>query len=172
MRISRQCAYVGAYLVAIVVANLVVYRLGASASKVTAFFCIGMNLTVLDDLHELWRRRGLWWKMLLLISVGSALTWAFNAQAGRIGLASLVAFVASTIVDRVVYALLPRRQKWERVGWSNLASTLVDSLLFPSLAFGFSPWLTWDQFSAKLAGAQFWTLILFLRLRGRGTGGM
>jgi hypothetical protein len=146
-----------------VTANLLVQWKGGGISKYTAFVLVGLTLTVVDELHDLWLGQGLWWKMGLLILLGSLLTWSLNEQAGRIGLASLIAFVVSTLVDRVVYACLQSRPRWQRVGWSNLASGLVDSWLFAGLAFGGSPDLMWDQWVAKLAGTQFWSLILLMR---------
>jgi uncharacterized PurR-regulated membrane protein YhhQ (DUF165 family) len=154
--------YVCLYLMAIVAANLIVARFGAGISKVTAFLFVGLDFTAMDHLHDAWHRRGLWWKMALLIASGSALSWLLNRNAGRIGMASFVAFVVSGIVDRLIYAILVKRQRHERVDLSNLGSSAIDSFLFPTLAFGWPPDLDviFGQFTAKMAGGAVWRVVL------------
>ena len=80
------------YLVAIVLANLLVAEFGTKAVLVVAFLFIGLDLTSRDYLHEIWQSK-LWLKMLLLIGVGSLLSWLLNKDAGQIALASFLAFL-------------------------------------------------------------------------------
>jgi len=48
-----------------------------------------------------------------------------------------------------------------RVNGSNVVSAAVDSVVFPTLAFGsFLPWVILGQFLAKVAGGAVWSLIL------------
>lgn len=154
--------YVIMYLVAIVAANLIVARFGSGASKVTAFFAVGLDFTVMDRLHDAWHRRGLWWKMALLIASGSVISWMLNRNAGRIGVASFVAFVVSGIIDRLIYTVLYRKPWHQRSNWSNAGSSLADSLIFPALAFGWppDPDIVWNQFTGKWAGGMLWSLVL------------
>lgn len=156
--------YVAIYLVAIVLANLAVAYFGAWITPLTAFLFIGLDITTRDKLHDAWERRGLIWKMGLLIASGSLLSWVLNRNAGRIAMASFIAFAVSGGIDALVYHLV-RRSRFERVNWSNLASASVDSVLFPAIAFGWPPSMeiVYGQATAKIAGGLFWSLIM-LRL--------
>jgi len=157
--------HIALYLSAIITANLIVAHAGPEASVITAFFLVGLNFTVLDRLHDRWRGPHLLTRMATLIGAGSALSYLLNHTAGQLGVASFVAFLVSNLVDRGVYALLIRWPRWRRCNWSNLASTATDSILFPSLAFGWppDPGIVQGQFLAKLAGAMLWSLILLPR---------
>ena len=152
----------GVYLAAIIAANLLTARYGAWISKYTAFAFIGLDFVVLDELHEAWKKRGLVWKMGLLIGIGSFLSWLLNRGAGRIGVASFAAFCISTTVDRLIYWFGQKAGfvRWKRAAASNLASSLADSIAFPALAFGWppDPDIVFAQFTAKLAGAQLWMI--------------
>jgi len=157
--------YVAIYLVAVVGANLLVAWQGAWITPLIGFVLIGLNITTRDRLHDAWQRRGLWWKMALLIGTGSALSWVLNRNAGRIALASFVAFAVSSTIDALVYHVLRRAARFERVNWSNLASAAVDSVLFPALAFGWPPSMeiVYGQATAKVAGGLFWSLVMMRR---------
>lgn len=125
-----------------------------------AFFLIGLDLTTRDALHDLWRRHRLP-KMLALITAGAAISYAVNADAAKVAEASCVAFTAAALVDYAVYALLRRREWLERANVSNLAAAAVDSIVFPTIAFGGLMWgVTFGQFTAKVAGGVLWSLVL------------
>jgi len=147
---------------AIVAANLVTAWLGPWVTPINGFLFIGLDITSRDALHDAWHRKGLLWKMGLLIATGSILSWLLNRNAGRIALASFVAFAAASIVDGLVYHVLRRRSRFERVNWSNLASGTVDSVIFPALAFGWPPdmEIVYGMSTAKVAGGLFWSLLL------------
>lgn len=158
--VVRDLGYVFLYLAAIVVANLTVHWFGPSVTVVNAFVFIGFNLVARDRLHDMWGGEGLWWKMGLLILVGGVLSALGGA--GRIAMASALAFAASEVTDAVTYHLLRGRMKLVQVNGSNVPSALVDSVVFPSLAFGF-PFLVWvmfGQFAAKVLGGFVWSLVL------------
>jgi len=127
------------YLAAVIAANLIVAWLGAWITPYTAFLFIGLDLTAKDFLQDRWTRNGLVWRMGLLIATGSVLSWVLNRQAGRIALASFVAFAVSSVIDTIIYAVLHRQEKWRKVGWSNLGGAVADSILFPGIAFGWPP---------------------------------
>lgn len=147
--------YIILYLGAIVLANLSVFWFGQWATVVNAFVFIGLDLTTRDRLHEAWRGQHLVRNMALLILAGSLLTLVFNAAAWRIALASVVAFACAAVIDTVVY------HRTHSVNRSNIASAAVDSLLFPTIAFGgFLPLVTLGQWTAKVAGGWLWLLIL------------
>lgn len=136
-------------------ANLSVAWFGTAASIVNAFLFIGLDLTTRDRLHEAWRGRHLRRNMALLILTGSALTLLFNLAAWRIALASVIAFACAATVDAIVY------HRTHSVMRSNVASAAIDSLLFPTIAFGgFLPWVTLGQWTAKVAGGWLWMVLL------------
>ena len=159
---SGRTSYVLMYLGAIVVANLLTAWLGPLMTMINAFLFIGLDLRVRDNLHDAWYRRGLWWKMAALIATGSAISWVLNRNAGQIAFASFVAFAVSSTVDALVYGAMFKQDKMRRVNGSNLAGAMVDSLVFPALAFGWPPdaWIVYGQFTAKVAGGLFWSLVL------------
>lgn len=153
--------YIALYLGAIVAANLIITVLGPSATVVTAFVFIGLDLTVRDYLHESWQGKGLVWKMGLLIAAGSVISWVLNKDAGPIALASFVAFAAAGTADAVIFQLLKGRTRFLKVNGSNVVSSGVDSLIFPTLAFGqLMPMIVLGQFLAKVFGGAIWFFII------------
>lgn len=154
--------YIVLYLSAIVLANLLVVNFGPSVTIVTAFALIGLDLTTRDYLHEQWRGRGLWLKMLALIGTGSLLSYALNMNAGPIALASFVAFLAAGFADTLIYWLLGEKSKLLRINGSNVVSSAVDSVIFPLLAFGLPLlwWIVIGQFVAKVIGGFIWSVVL------------
>lgn len=152
--------YVILYLVAIVLANLTVAAFGPNMVIVNAFLFIGLDLTARDRLHDAWRGNHLLPKMAALIATGSLLSWLLNREAGQIAVASFAAFAAASIVDAVIYHLLGRYPRWLRINGSNIPSALVDSLVFPTLAFGAFLWpIVLGQFLAKVLGGFLWSLV-------------
>lgn len=148
------------YLTAIVAANLLVARFGPSISILNAFLFIGLDITTRDYLHEVWHSK-LWFKMGLLIGCGSLLSWLLNKNAGQIALASFSAFALAAIIDTLVYSILRRKHWLIKVNGSNILSALVDSVAFPTIAFGsFLPLIVLGQFAAKVGGGFIWSLIL------------
>ena len=149
------------YLVAVVAANLSTAHFGPIATPFNAFFLIALDLTTRDGLHERWQGKHLWWRMLLLIVCGGALSWAINGDTLRIAFASCCAFVAAGVADAIVYQVLFERTRFVKVNGSNIVSATVDSFLFPTIAFGgFIWWATMGQLFAKIAGGYLWSLIL------------
>jgi hypothetical protein len=152
---------VALYLLAIVIANLLVATFGPAITPFVAFALIGLDLTSRDRLHEAWYGRGLVWKMALLIASGSILSYALNRNAGSIAFASFVAFAASGLADFLSYQALHERSYFAKVNGSNIVSAAVDSALFPTLAFGvFLPWIVLGQFVAKVLGGAVWAWLL------------
>ena len=155
--------YVILYLAAIVIANLTVAAFGPSMVIVNAFLFIGLDLTARDRLHDVWRGNNLVLKMGGLIFTGSVLSWLLNRDVMQIAIASLVAFALAAIVDAGMYHLLHRYPRWLRINGSNVPSALVDSLIFPTLAFGSFLWpLVLGQFAAKVLGGFVWSLVFRL----------
>jgi hypothetical protein len=152
---------VALYLVAIVIANLSIAAFGPSAVVVNAFLFIGLDLTLRDRLHDQWSGDGLVWKMGALIATGGAISWLLNRDAGMIAVASTVAFAGAAIADGLAYQAAHRWPRLARINASNVVGAAVDSLLFPTIAFGsLMPALVLAQFTAKVAGGFVWSLVL------------
>lgn len=155
--------YITAYLAAVILANLSVAHFGPASTPYNAFLLIGLNLAVRDRLHDLWGRH-VARNMLLLIAAGGLISYAMNAGAGRIALASLAAFALSEALDATIYHVNKQRPYLIRSNTSNVFGAAVDSVVFPVLAFGGFPWvIILGQFVAKVAGGFIWSLVLHKR---------
>lgn len=144
------------YVVAMLLANLLVSKFGPAISPVLAFFFIGFDLSMRDWLHVRLRP----WQMAGLIGVAGALTYVLNPAAGMIAVASAVAFTSAALVDWAAFTRL--RGSWLfRANGSNVAGAAVDSLIFPTLAFGtLLPHIVLLQFIAKVLGGAIWAWLL------------
>lgn len=150
---------VAVFLAAIVIANLLTAHFGPGVSIINAFLLIGLDITTRDKLHEEWGGNHLGLKMGGLILAGSAISYALGA--GPVATASAVAFAAATAADTLVYQGLRKRGWFTKVNGSNTVSALVDSITFPTLAFGgFMLPIVVAQFSAKVLGGAVWSFIL------------
>ena len=143
-----------AYAAAMTLANLLVATFGPSISPVNAFFLIGLDLTLRDWLHV---RLKTWQMGCLIVGTGS-LTYFLNPAAGMIAVASAASFLVAAIVDWLVFA--NTKGSWlKRVNLSNTAGAAVDSVLFPTIAFGvLMPEIVALQFIAKVFGGSIWSL--------------
>lgn len=158
---SARTLYVCLYLLAIVLANLLTMWLGPWVTPANALLLIGLNITSRDFLHEVWDNKGLVPKMGALIAFGATLTMLLNRGAGRIAIASTVAFALAAVGDTVMYALLGSRARRVKINGSNVVSSAIDSVIFPWIAFGgFMPLITIGQFLAKTLGGWIWSFIL------------
>lgn len=152
--------YIVVYLVSIVAANILVAHFGPSFAPIGALLFIGLDLTCRDKIHDGWKTN-LFAKMTTLIAIGSVMSYALNGASGKIALGSFVAFFAASAVDTVTYQLLKERSKMVKVNGSNVLSAAVDSVVFPTVAFGvFLPSIVALQFVAKVLGGLFWFAII------------
>lgn len=144
------------YAAAMTLANLSIAQWGPWVSPINAFILIGLDLALRDWLHTRLRM----WQMGALIAATGALTFALNPAAGNIAVASAVAFTAAALVDWSVFIRLPG--SWlRRANGSNVAGAAVDSLIFPTLAFGvLMPHIVALQFIAKVSGGVIWAWLL------------
>lgn len=140
------------YVAAITSANLLVATFGPWVSPINALVLIGLDLTLRDWLHVRVRP----WQMATLIVGAGALTYLANTAAGPIAVASACAFAAAAMADWAVFLNL--RGSWlRRANGSNVAAAAVDSIIFPTLAFGaLLPHIVLLQFAAKVAGGAAW----------------
>jgi len=150
-----------AYAVAMVAANLLVATFGPSVTAINAFLLIGLDLTLRDWLHfrlKTWQMGG------LIIGTG-LITYALNPASGMIAVASAVSFLAASIVDWAIF--VKTTGSWiKRANVSNTAGAAVDSLLFPTIAFGaLMPEIVALQFVAKVSGGAVWSYVLEKKLK-------
>lgn len=153
------------YVAAIVGANLSIAAFGPWVSPINSFLLIGLDLTLRDRLHDAWGGRSLWPRMVGLILIAGAVSYLVNPAAGRIAVASAIAFIVAGLADAVVYHRLRSIAQTSgymfRVNGSNAAGALADSILFPTLAFGaFMPAIIALQFAAKVGGGFVWSILL------------
>lgn len=144
------------YAAAMTLANLIVAAFGPAISPVNAFVLIGLDLALRDWLHVQLKA----WQMGALIGATGLLTYTLNPAAGMIAVASSTAFTAAALVDWATFTRL--RGSWLfRANGSNVAGAAVDSLIFPTLAFGaLMPHIVLLQFLAKVAGGAVWAWLL------------
>lgn len=144
------------YLLAMTAANLSVATFGPASTPVNAFLLIGLDLALRDWLHV--RLKPM--HMLGLIGVAGLLTLGLNPAAGVIASASASAFTAAALTDWVVFT--KAKGSWlRRANVSNAAGAAVDSVIFPTIAFGaLMPHIVLMQFAAKVAGGAFWAWLI------------
>ena len=150
------------YISALVAANLLVAFIGPWFSVVNSFVLIGLDLTLRDKLHDKWDGNPL--KIGALIAVAGAISYLLNPASGQIAIASVVAFCLSMAADSFVYQKL-KAQSWEkRTTGSNLAGAAVDSITFPTIAFGgLMPEIVTMQFVSKMVGGFIWTKLIKIK---------
>ena len=152
------------YLVAIVLANLSVAYFGVGSVYINAFLFIGLDLTARDKLHDQWSGKSLWLKMLVLILAGGTLSYLMNRDALQIALASTAAFIGAGLSDAILYHLLRNKKRMVKINGSNALAALVDSVIFPTIAFGgFMPLVVIGQYAAKVLGGFVWSKIIYAR---------
>lgn len=144
------------YTVAMTAANLLIAAFGPAISPVNAFVLIGLDLALRDWLHV----RLKVWQMAALIALTGVLTFVLNPAAGQIAVASAIAFTTAALVDWGTFAKL--KGSWLfRANGSNVVGAAVDSLIFPTIAFGaLMPQIVIAQFVAKVAGGAIWAWAL------------
>lgn len=144
------------YAVAMTAANMLVLAFGPAVTPFNAFFLIGLDLALRDWLHLRLRAS----QMLGLIVASGLITYALNPSASQIALASAVSFTAAALADWSAFSAI--RGSWlRRANGSNIAGAVVDSLLFPTLAFGaMMPHIVVAQFAAKVTGGAVWAMLI------------
>lgn len=154
--------YSALYVAAAAAANLIIAAYGPPAVPVVSFLLVGFVITTRDRLHDEWHGDLLALRMVCLVAAGAAVTFAINAEALPIAIASTVAFGASEAVNALVYEPLRRRGVgwYARVNSGNVANAITDSVLFVTLAFGFSLRIVVLQVAAKVLGGAVWSAVV------------
>ena len=144
------------YTLAMAGANLSVAVFGPSVTPINAFLLIGLDLTLRDWLHVRLRV----WHMGALIAFTGALSYALNPSTGHIAIASAIAFTFAALVDWGMFVRI--KGPWLlRANGSNMAAAAVDSIIFPTIAFGaLMPQVVLAQFVAKSLGGAMWAWFL------------
>lgn len=144
------------YALAMTIANLSIAEFGPKVSPINAFFLIGLDLALRDWLQVKLKTRD----MGLLILASGGITYLLNPSAEMIAIASAIAFTGAAVVDWAVFTKVTG--SWfKRANTSNVAGAAVDSLLFPTIAFGsLMPQIVLMQFAAKVCGGYVWALLL------------
>jgi len=156
---------IAAYAAAMIVANLLTAKFGPAITPLNAFVLIGLDLALRDWLHVRLEKV----QMGLLIVATGVLTYVLNPATGMIAVASVAAFVAASVVDWFVFSRTSG--SWfKRSNLSNAAGAAVDSLLFPTIAFGaLIPSIVGMQFVAKVAGGAIWSIIIYKAMKHEET---
>lgn len=169
-KVTYSMLYSVVFVAAIAMANIIAAKFGPAVTPITSFVLIGLDLSLRDKLHDTWVGRGLWWRMGILISCGALVAWLVSPGTGRIGVASCAAFAASSVADSLVYQAVRGRGFIVRANASNVAGAAVDSILFPTVAFGaLMPGIVAAQFAVKIAGGALWAFALS-RVENRAAG--
>ena len=156
---------IAVYVSAIVIANLMVSFFGPWVSPINAFVLIGLDLSLRDYFQEKWRGNMMPLKMGLLIFGSGAISYALDQSSGSIAAASVVAFAFSNSFNTILYYLLGNRPYLIKSNVSNILGAIIDSVVFPTIAFGaLLPEIVMLQFFAKMFGGFLWSLILNRKL--------
>ena len=144
------------YAIAMTLANLSVAAFGPAVSPINAFFLIGFDLAMRDWLHVRLKQT----HMLALIVGTGVFTYVLNPAAGMIAIASASAFTLAALIDFAVFSKVSG--SWlKRSNTSNVAAAAVDSIVFPTIAFGaLMPHIVLMQFVAKVAGGAIWSFAI------------
>lgn len=154
------------YAVAMTCANLSIAAFGPWVSPINAFFLIGLDLALRDWLHVRLRV----WQMGALIAATGLLTYILNPSAQHIAIASAVSFAVAALADWLTFTKLQGSWLRRSMG-SNVVGAAVDSLIFPTLAFGaLMPAIVLMQFAAKVAGGAVWAWALNRKAKEQGNG--
>lgn len=153
MNIKLLAALANAAANLILIAVPLSFRAGASVAIAATF--VALDITSRDRLHDAWHgdRRKL----------GALCSALINLAAWPVA----VAFLAAGVADTLVYAAMERQSWHTRVNASNVASAVIDSAVFLSLAavLGVLPWAVVagafaGQSVAKIGGGALWAWIL------------
>lgn len=150
------------YMMAMTAANLTISAFGPWFSPINSFLFIGLDLALRDWLHTKIKS----WQIGLLIVSSGLVTYTLNPSAGAIAVASAVSFTAASVIDWSVFSSVAG--SWlKRSNASNISGAAVDSILFPTIAFGvLMPHIIAIQFAAKVSGGFLWSVAINRAMRG------
>ena len=148
------------YAAAVIAANLLVAQFGPSITPINAFFLIGLDLSLRNYLSFKMDKV----QMALMIVGTGILSYLVNPAAGMIAVASGVAFTLAALADWLTFNTVSG-QWMKRNLAGNSVGALVDSVVFPTIAFGgLMPEIVLAQFVAKVAGGTVWGWLISRKL--------
>jgi uncharacterized PurR-regulated membrane protein YhhQ (DUF165 family) len=164
---------VALFIMAVLVANLLVNRFGQVALPFTAFVLIPFDLVTRDVLHERWaaESRAVVYLYFLLLICGAGLgTLLVHSGAAWVVAGSIAGFSGATAANTVCYDLIltyrPEVSRFWRMTISNVFGAVADSILFPVVAFeSVDAFLAVSQASAKSFGGVVWAMAYIALLR-------
>jgi len=129
---------------------------------------IGAAFALRDAVQE---RAGRW-TVLVCIAAGAALSVVTASPA--LAIASIVAFVASELLDFAIYDRVRAINRGAAIALSGVAGAVVDSVLFSFLAFGAVKWAPGLILAKVYASAAFtlWVWAMRAERMARGSGRM
>jgi len=147
---------VSIYASAIVLANYLILLFGPAITPINAFVFIGLDLALRNWLNLQLNK----WQMGAMIFGTGAISYVLNDTMQIIAIASAVSFTLASLVDWIVFNKI--KGEWlKRANIANTAGALVDSIIFPTIAFGvLMPEIVALQFFAKTFGGMIWSFIL------------
>lgn len=150
-----------AFVACVVIANLLTANYGMVAVgfglvATAGTYAAGATFVLRDAVDDLLGRRA----VLFLVLAGAAL--AGMGGAGRIALASVLAFAAGELFDFAVYRKLRSRGYVKAAVASNIVGSLVDTVLFLAVA-GFP---IWASVPGQVVGKLWITLAVVLAVVG------
>lgn len=147
---------VAGYVLALTLANLLVAQLGPPSAPAIAFVLIGFDLAMRNRLQVELDRGAMAW---LILGAG-AVTLVVNPAAHQIAVASCVAFICAAGAEWFTFSVASGTWLQRSVA-AALVGAAIDSLIFPTLAFGMLlPGIMAAQFAAKAIGGTLWSFVL------------
>jgi uncharacterized PurR-regulated membrane protein YhhQ (DUF165 family) len=153
--------FVGIYASAIIIANLLVAKFGPSVTPINSFFLIGLDLALRNFLSFKMTQ----WQMALMIIGTGLLSYFVNPAAGIIAVASSTAFILAALADWITFNAVSG-QWLKRNLAGNSVGAFVDSIVFPTIAFGnLMPVIVLAQFMAKVTGGTIWGYLINRKIK-------
>lgn len=148
-----------AVLANVLTTNFGFVPIGFGLTATAGTYAAGFALVSRDIVHETSGQVG----VALAILIGCGLS--FITASPAIAIASLVAFAFSEVADSLVYTPL-RKNKWRSaVVLSSVVGGLLDTILFITIAFGFSA-LSPTVLLGQIVGKVLWVAIPFALVGG------
>ena len=149
--------YVFFYVLFICISNQLVFLYGPGVTPYTAFFIIGADFYIRDKTHEIY---GFLFSFYM-ICIAGLISYFINQSSSMIAVASLTAMISSSVVDLIIYQKLIRHRFMIKSNYSNILSSMTDSIIFPFIAFGFIPVkIVIAQTIAKIIGGYVWSAVI------------
>jgi queuosine precursor transporter len=154
------------YLIAFVLANLIVLYFGSIGLIFTALFLIPFDFVMRCIFHETWKGIELILKLGLIVIAASLITFVINRNAINIAIASSVGFILAQIFAGIFYQFFIKKSFFIKVNGSDAIGILIDSLAFQLIAFGIINYnILVGQFLLKLIGGFFWYWVIFKKIK-------